>query len=60
MITKARCCDAGCEDGGRGRDSRNAMNAALELGKGKKTDSPLYLQRENDTLIDTLILDRLN
>lgn len=30
----------GFEDGGRGQEPRNARNAALEAGKGRKEDFP--------------------
>ena len=41
MTAEARCYVAGCEDGGRGHQQRNAGAAALEVVKSKIMDSAL-------------------
>lgn len=35
------------EDGERGKELKNARNAAPKAGKGKKVDSPQSLQKES-------------
>lgn len=47
--------DTGFKDGGRDHKPRNARNAAVEAGKGKKRSSPWSFQRECGTA-NTLVL----
>lgn len=56
MIPQARRSNATCGDGvGRGHTPRNAMDASLEPGKGKKTESFFSRASEGKRPLNTLI-----